>query len=143
MPIADEPNVNIRRAKVGLQPLEVYLKQWNILYTLPTATKPNAPDMYFTMREAESSVEAIGGDSAIFSKLVYPAKAKTNHISGFVTVEFTVDKEGNTKKAFIVKSLGYDCDEEALRVIKEARFNNGTGEDYEMRMSLPFPNAKG
>ena len=34
-PIEDEPNVNKRRAEVGLQPLEEYVKQWGIEYTLP------------------------------------------------------------------------------------------------------------
>ncbi len=34
--IIDEVNVNKRRAEVGLEPLEVYLKRFNIDYTLPT-----------------------------------------------------------------------------------------------------------
>lgn len=35
LPIEDEANVNIRRAEVGLEPLEVYLQYWNIKYELP------------------------------------------------------------------------------------------------------------
>lgn len=34
-PIEDEPNVNRRRASVGLGPLEEYVKQWDIKYVLP------------------------------------------------------------------------------------------------------------
>lgn len=34
-PIEDEPNVNKRRAAVGLPPLEEYVKRWNIEYKLP------------------------------------------------------------------------------------------------------------
>jgi len=34
--ILDEPNVNNRRAEVGLQPLEQYVRSWNIDYKLPT-----------------------------------------------------------------------------------------------------------
>jgi hypothetical protein len=34
-PIEDEPNVNKRRAAVGLEPLEEYVKHWDIHYTLP------------------------------------------------------------------------------------------------------------
>ena len=33
--IADEPNVNKRRAEVGLGPLEDYVRQWGIEYHLP------------------------------------------------------------------------------------------------------------
>lgn len=35
-PILDEKNVNKRRAEVGLNPLEEYVKTWKIEYTLPT-----------------------------------------------------------------------------------------------------------
>jgi len=38
-PIEDEPNVNNRRADVGLEPLEYYVAQWGIVYRLPKATK--------------------------------------------------------------------------------------------------------
>ncbi|MDD5530593.1 MAG: sugar-binding protein [bacterium] len=34
-PIEDESNVNKRRAKVGLEPLEEYVKYWNMTYTVP------------------------------------------------------------------------------------------------------------
>ncbi len=34
-PIEDEENVNKRRTNVGLQPLEEYAKQWNIIYKPP------------------------------------------------------------------------------------------------------------
>jgi len=35
-PIIDEVNVNNRRAEVGLEPLEDYLRRWNIDYKLPS-----------------------------------------------------------------------------------------------------------
>lgn len=34
-PIEDEPNVNKRRAEVGLEPLEEYAKNWDIKYVVP------------------------------------------------------------------------------------------------------------
>ncbi|OKS88411.1 DUF6624 domain-containing protein [Mucilaginibacter polytrichastri] len=34
-PIEDEPNVNNRRAAVGLAPLEYYVQQWGIVYKVP------------------------------------------------------------------------------------------------------------
>ncbi|MDJ1499494.1 energy transducer TonB [Xanthocytophaga agilis] len=143
MPIEDEPNVNVRRAKVGLPPLEVYLKQWNINYKLPTTTNPNPTDWYYVPEaRSESAVELIGGNKALYSKLLYPAKAKENNISGFVTIELTIDKNGMPKNPIVVKSLGYGCDEEALRIIKEARFTNTSGEEAEMRIQLPFPYVK-
>ena len=37
-PIEDEPNVNSRRAEMGLEPLEDYVKHWGIQYKLPAKT---------------------------------------------------------------------------------------------------------
>lgn len=34
-PIEDEPNVNKRRAEVGLPPLETYAQHWGFEYKLP------------------------------------------------------------------------------------------------------------
>jgi hypothetical protein len=42
----------------------------------------------------------------------------------------------------VVKGLGYDCDEEAMRVIRDTKYINKTGEDSDMRMKLPFPYEK-
>jgi hypothetical protein len=43
-PIEDEVNVNKRRAAVGLEPIEEYVKQWGIKYKFsnPTATEPTS-----------------------------------------------------------------------------------------------------
>ncbi|OOQ57448.1 energy transducer TonB [Mucilaginibacter pedocola] len=142
-PIEDEPNVDKRRAKIGMPPLAVYLKQWNIVYKVPTADKPNPESMYYHREEREESpIEAVGGDEAIFSALNYPEAAKANNIKGTVTVQLTIDKDGNTKDVQVVKGLGYGCDEEALRVMKAAKYINKTGEDSEIRMRLPFPYEK-
>jgi TonB family protein len=48
-----------------------------------------------------------------------PKQAIEKQIVGSVTVEFLVNKEGKLLDFKIVKSLGYGCDEEAIRVIKE------------------------
>jgi hypothetical protein len=34
--------------------------------------------------------------------------------------------------------VGYGCDEEAVRVVKTARFRNPTGAEQEIRMMVPF-----
>jgi TonB family protein len=48
-----------------------------------------------------------------------PKQAIDNQIVGNVTVEFRVNKEGKLSDFKITKSLGFGCDEEAIRVIKE------------------------
>jgi TonB family protein len=143
-PIEDEANVNVRRAKIGLAPLQDYLKTFNIVYQVPTGSvNPNPVSLYVNQTQKhESPVELIGGDDALYGKLAYPEEAKKNNVSGSVTVELTIDKDGNTKGLSVVKGLGHGCDEEALRVMKDAKFTNTTGGDHDIRMKLPFPYKK-
>lgn len=139
-PIVDEANVNVRRKKVGLPPREIYLQQWNIKYKVPTQKgNPNPDSLYYSYEQREESpVELIGGEKALYAKIKYPENASQEHVSGWVTVELTVDKDGKPKNLSVVKGLGHGCDEEALRVMGEARFTNKTGEDHDMRYRLPF-----
>ncbi len=55
----------------------------------------------------------------INKNLKKPKQAIENQIVGSVVVEFKVNKEGKLSDFKIIKSLGYSCDEEAIRVIKE------------------------
>jgi TonB family protein len=48
----------------------------------------------------------------------YPEQAKKNNITGFVVVGFLVKADGTLTDFRILKSLGYGCDEEALRVAR-------------------------
>ncbi|GAB3823385.1 TonB family protein [Pontibacter rugosus] len=142
-PIEEEHKVNERRAQVGLPPLEDYLSHWGIKYKIPTATSnSNPPDLYVEhiAREVEphAAVELIGGEEKLYQQLKYPAQAQANHIKGKVLVEFVIDAAGNVADAFVVQGLGHGCDEEALRVIKQAKFKNSTGHDHARRMRLPF-----
>ena len=145
-PIEDEPNVNVRRAKVGLGPLEDYLKNLNINYQVPTAThNPNPPELYFRPQpeEERQSVELIGGNEALYARLQYPTAARQQNLSGSVTLQMTIDPQGVPQNVTVVQGLGAGCDEEALRVMRAARFTNASGQDHEIRMSLPFPYVAG
>lgn len=141
-PIEDEPNVNVRRAKIGLGPLEAYLQQFGITYQVPTAThNPNPPELYVSPRarkEHKSPVELIGSYEALRAQIIYPEQAKKNKVSGSVVLQMVIDPQGVPQNVLVVKGIGSGCDEEAQRVMRTARFTNSSGEEHEIRMSLPF-----
>lgn len=64
-----------------------------------------------------------GGHKAYYAyleqNLVYPQEAIANKIEGKVTVRFSVEPTGLLSDFRVVKSLGYGCDEEVIRLIKE------------------------
>ena len=58
-------------------------------------------------------------DRYLQESLVYPEAAKSKRVRGRVIIEFTVEEDGSTSNHKILRSLGYGCDEEAIRLIKE------------------------
>lgn len=54
----------------------------------------------------------------IHNNVHYPDAARKNGIHGKVVVRFVVNADGTIGDCSIVKGIGYGCDEEALRTIK-------------------------
>ncbi len=58
----------------------------------------------------------------IRKNLKYPKKAFENKIEGTVFLNYTIDHKGNVIEAKIISGVGYDCDEEAIRLAKLLKF---------------------
>lgn len=67
--------------------------------------------------------EPLGGKRAynkyLDNNVRYPEEASKNNIKGKVKVEFAVRIDGSLDEYKVVKGLGYGCDEEVIRLIKE------------------------
>ena len=92
---------------------------------------------YFTV---ESMAEPVGGYARLQSRLVYPEKAIENKIEGKVYIRVVIDSISNQLCARVIKSLGYGCDEEALRLVQSSEFIPGTlrGKSFTMPVSIPI-----
>ena len=96
------------------------------------ATTPPGPPVS-EQEEAELDVysfvdqppELIGGNAALIEKIRYPEAARSAGIRGSVAVRFIVDTQGNVVSPRVVQGIGFGCDEEALRVVRQARFKPG------------------
>lgn len=68
-----------------------------------------------------------GGDKAykafISSNLVYPEEAKKNKINGQVRLKYGINYKGEVTDVKVLSSLGYGCDEEAIRIVKLLKFD--------------------
>ncbi len=53
----------------------------------------------------------------IYKNIRYPSIARENNIEGTVVVQFVVDKDGRISNARIIRDIGANCGEEALRVV--------------------------
>ncbi|RYF66663.1 MAG: TonB family protein, partial [Cytophagaceae bacterium] len=52
-------------------------------------------------------------------KLQYPARARKANVDGRVIVQFVVSQTGDIEQLRILKSIGFGCDEEAVRVVSQ------------------------
>ncbi|MEO1653976.1 MAG: energy transducer TonB [Bacteroidota bacterium] len=75
------------------------------------------------MRVEKAAVFA-GGNKALKKylkdNLQYPAKAKAAGVKGKVFISFVVNPDGSISDIKIIKGLGYGCDEEAIRLMKNS-----------------------
>ena len=88
----------------------------------------------------EQMPELLGGLASVQKKIVYPKMAIMAQIQGRVIVQFVIDSKGNVTNPTIVRGIGGGCDEEALRVIKEAKFKPGLqrGKPVSVKYSIPI-----
>jgi len=78
-----------------------------------------------TLNALESNTSiSMGGifDDFIKENLEYPAMAKQNGIKGVVRLTYQITKEGQLDNITVVDSLGYGCEEEAIRLLQSFPF---------------------
>lgn len=86
----------------------------------------------------EKRADMIGTMEQLLEKINYPTDALENNISGTVLVEYTIDKDGNVRDPMVAEGLGYGLDEEAIRIISQAKFKNYLDRDIERRSPILF-----
>ena len=80
-----------------------------------------------------------GGNKAfrefIAEQLHYPEAALEAKVEGSVVVEYDIHDNGSVSNPHILKSLGFGCDEEALRVIGLLRFDKAKNRGVRVRLT--------
>jgi len=56
----------------------------------------------------------------VANNLKYPRKALKANVEGKVIVQFVVEEDGDVSQVEVLKGIGYDCDEEAVRVLQSS-----------------------
>ncbi len=87
----------------------------------------------------EQMPQLIGGLASIQRQIRYPEAARVARLQGRVILQFIVDEEGDVQDVNVVRGVGGGLDEEAVRVVEQARFRPGMqrGEAVKVKLSLP------
>lgn len=62
----------------------------------------------------------LGWNNYIKKNLEYPTRARKNNIVGRVMTSFVVNEQGKIVEVKVLNGIGGGCDEEAIRVLKNA-----------------------
>jgi len=87
----------------------------------------------------EEMPELIGGLQALQKEVEYPEMALRANIEGRVYVQFIVNEKGEVEDPKVIRGIGGGCDEEALRVVKLAKFKPGLQRGRPVRVQYNLP----
>ncbi len=87
----------------------------------------------------EQMPELIGGIASLQQLVKYPEVAVRAGIEGRVYVQFIVNEKGEVENPIVIRGIGGGCDEEAVRIVKLAKFKPGLqrGRPVKVQFSLP------
>ena len=86
-----------------------------------------------------------GGDANDFTKWVYshieyPEVAKENGVQGRVTLQFTIDTDGQVKNVQVLRGVDASLDKEALRVVSSSpKWTPGKQRNKPVKVKYTFP----
>ncbi len=92
----------------------------------------------------EELPEFEGGMDAFYKYVTqaikYPIHARRNGVEGRVDVQFVVEKDGSLSDVTAVEGIGFGCDREATRVVRDAPwFRPGRQRDKPVRVMMILP----
>lgn len=143
--VSADTTAPVRRDTVSLTPPKLDLEVTEAKkpeVKVPVVTKPKepttppkkkTPDPRAIYRVVDETPSFPGGESAMNFWLARnrrtPEAAERSFISGVVKVTFVVNTDGSRQDITVIKSVGYGCDEEAVRLVKSMpRWNPGRQE---------------
>ena len=73
-------------------------------------------------------------------EIKYPKSALENGVQGKVTLSFIINKNGEVSDVEVLGKVGFGCDEEAMRVIKEMpKWKAGEQNNRKVAVKLVLP----
>lgn len=101
-------------------------------------------------QEVVELASPVGGKRAfkqyLEKNLLYPQQAIENKVEGRVTIQFTVESTGLLSNFTVVRGIGYGCDQEVIRLVKQGpqwiptkRSNEAVRDRVKVRMKFAIP----
>jgi len=98
---------------------------------------PDEKEDFFVV--VEEMPQLIGGLESLASQIEYPEMARRAGIEGRVFIQFIVNEEGEVEHPRVIRGIGGGVDEEALRVVSQAKFTPGVQRGKAVRVQYALP----
>ncbi|HMJ69135.1 MAG TPA: TonB family protein [Cyclobacteriaceae bacterium] len=118
--IHDKANLNVKMNEDVSQLSEVVI-------TRSAIPRPANAEPVVILAEPAGGIKAY--DKYMEDNLRYPQQALENNVKGRVVVEFNISVDGAITNFVVMRSLGYGCDDEVIRLVKEGPTWTPTTED--------------
>lgn len=126
----NQPGQKLEFSFIGVKTIEAETRNKSNVNVTLTPDYESLSEVVVTGKEIKQEdnktfnlAEPQGGKDAytkyLQQKLVYPEQALKNQVEGRVTIQFTVDNNGNLSNFKVLSSLGFGCDDEAIRLVRE------------------------
>lgn len=139
------PNATLQYSFIGLQTKEVTVKQpgevnvemktdvSQLSEVVITGYSPSGvdPNREPVIKLAQPAGGLRAYDKYLKNSLRYPQQALESNVKGRVTVSFTVHTDGRVDEFNVLKGLGFGCDEEVIRLVKDGPKWSPTTQDGE------------
>lgn len=155
--VSAQPNPILQYSFIGLQSQEVAVKQPGELNVemktdvsqlsevvitgySPAGVDPNREPV---IKLAQPAGGLRAYDKYLKNSLRYPQQALENNVKGRVTVSFTVHTDGSVDEFNVLKGIGFGCDEEVIRLVKDGpkwspTTQDGAPVESEIRVRVKF-----
>ena len=125
--------------------LDIEMTQETVIEELVNMSAPEEEIAQEVFTIAEIMPSFPGGNSRfnefISKNLKYPRRALKANIEGKVIVSFVIAENGEVSDVEVLKGLGFDCDEEAVRVLQSSPNwipGQQMGRNVKVRIMLPL-----
>jgi len=100
------------------------------------AEPDNEEDFFIAV---ENMPQLKGSLSELQQEIRYPELAARANIQGRVIVQFIINERGEVENPVVIRGIGGGCDEEAIRVVKQAQFTPGLQRGRPVRVQYTMP----
>ncbi|ROL56486.1 energy transducer TonB [Bacteroidetes/Chlorobi group bacterium ChocPot_Mid] len=102
-----------------------------------TSGNNETDEVYFVA--VEEMPEPIGGIEGIQERIIYPESAKRAGIQGKIFLKAYLNEKGEIDKVELIRGIDKECDEMAIKTVKETKFKPGKQKGKFVKTQLTIP----